>query len=409
MKKFFTLIALCFSTLTLSAQTIYICKDGDYTTKTLTEGLQINLNDTPDSITFSKPQMEKVVTIAYSGTTATVKIPSFLSSEVTCSSGTSSNVVLTNTNTTDEITYRVSGSSSAGSLTISSDYKMTVNLNGVDLTSTKGEAMRFKCGKRIALVMADGSVNSFTDTDDGGAAQSADDFHKACIYTKGHLEISGAGTLNVTGNYNHAIATKEYLQVKKTVTAINIKKAANDAIHVGQFFQMNGGTLNIDANTVGDGVQVEYKTDDNDVIIPLTEDEENTGSVIIKGGTFAITMAGNEDTKAIKADGDITISGGTFVINANSNGSRGIQTDGDLTISEDDNTTNITIAANGGLCTQAEDAEDPHRCMGMKIDGDLTVKGGTITVTNNGTKARGIKVDGTYTKTGGTVVASIKN
>ena len=353
--------------------------------------------------------MEKVVTIAYSGTTATVKIPSFLSSEVTCSSGTSSNVVLTNTNTTDEITYRVSGSSSAGSLTISSDYKMTVNLNGVALTSTKGEAMRFKCGKRIALVMADGSVNSFTDTDDGGAAQSADDSHKACIYTKGHLEISGAGTLNVTGNYNHAIATKEYLQVKKTVTAINIKKAANDAIHVGQFFQMHGGTLNIDANTVGDGVQVEYKTDDNGVIIPPTEDEENTGSVIIKGGTFAITMAGNEDTKAIKADGDITISGGTFVINANSNGSRGIQTDGDLTISEDDNTTNITIAANGGLCTQAEDAEDPHRCMGMKIGGDLTVKGGTITVTNNGTKARGIKVDGTYTKTGGTVVASIKN
>ena len=52
MKKFFTLIALCFSTLTLSAQTIYICKDGDYTTKTLTEGLQINLNDTPDSINF---------------------------------------------------------------------------------------------------------------------------------------------------------------------------------------------------------------------------------------------------------------------------------------------------------------------------------------------------------------------
>lgn len=415
MKKLFHIIALALPLWGLGggafAQTIYVCNDGDYTTKTLSEGLEIDLTDTPDSITFSEPQMAKVVNIVYNGSTATVTIPSFMSSYVTCTSGTSSTVQITNTNTTDEVTYNVSGSSNSGSLIITADYKMTVCLNNVSLTSTLGEAMRFKCGKRIALVMANGSTNTFADTADGGLTPSASDNHKACIYTKGHLEISGAGTLNISGNYNHALASKEYLQVKSDVKAINIVKAANDAIHVGQYFQMSGGTLTIDGNTMGDGVQAEYETttdaSGNEVVV---EDEENTGSIVISGGTFNITMEGSEDTKGMKADGDVNISGGTFVINANSNGSRGIQLDGDMTISEDDGTTTMTIMAAGAKCTNSEHSSDPHRCMGIKVGdadnsfgGNLTITGGTITVYNTGSKSKGIKVIGSYTRTGGTV------
>ena len=407
MKKIALLLLFSISFFASNAQTVYICKDGDYTTRSLSEGYTLDLSSLPDSITFSKPQITPVVTIVYNGTTATVSIPTFLSKEVTCSSGTSSQVVIVNTNTTDEITYDVSGSSSAGSLTITSGYKMTVKLNGVTLTSTKGEALRFKCGKRIELEMADGTTNTFADTADNGATVYADDSHKACIYTKGHLELSGAGTLNVSGNYNHAIASKEYFQIKKTVKTVNIVKAANDAIHVGQYFQMNGGTLNIDKNTVSDGVQVEYKTDDNDNIVA---DEENTAGVIIKGGTLNITMDNSEDAKGIKAEGDITISGGNFYIYANANGSRGIQTDGSMTISQGDATTYMSIAATGGKCTVAADSDDPHKCWGMKIDGNLTVNAGTITVTKDGsTSKKGIKVGGTYTKNGGSVSATINN
>ena len=242
------------------AQKVYICKDGDYITKDISEGLEIDLADQPDSITFTKPKIDPVVNIVYNGTTATVSIPMFLTDTVTCSSGTSSNVVLTYAGTEQEIIYNVSGSSSAGSLVIKSDYKQTVKLNGVSLTSTLGEAMRFKCGKRTELVMATGSVNTFADTNDNGLTADPTDNHKACIYTKGHLEISGAGTLNVTGNYNHAIATKEYVKVKKTVNEINILGSVGDAIHAGQYFQINGGTINIDKGTLGDGIQAEFKT-----------------------------------------------------------------------------------------------------------------------------------------------------
>ena len=355
-----------------------------------------NNNDKNDDDNDEPSSIKDTITIEYKGTSATVTIPSS-ANYVTCSSGTSADVVLTNTNVTDEIAYKVSGASSNGSLTINGDYKMAVILNGVSLTSTKGAALDIQCGKRINIIMADGSTNTLVDA--AGGSQ------KACLYTKGHIELSGAGTLNVSGNTNHAIAAKEYFQVKKSVKAINIVKAANDAIHVGQHFQMNGGELNITSTTANDGVQVDYKTDDYGNIIA---DEDNTGKVIIKGGTLNITMAANQDSKGIKTEGDIIISGGTFNINVNSNGSRGMQADGNMVIGEEDGSTNITVCAAGSRCTMAEDAADPHNCMGIKLDGDLTVNAGKVIVYNTGAKSKGIKVGGTYTKNGGDVMAVVE-
>ena len=172
---------------------------------------------------------------------------------------------------------------------------------------------------------------------------------------------------------------------------------------MGQFFQMNGGEVTIDENTLNDGIQVEYETDDNDQIVA---DEENTGSVIIKAGTINITVNSAEDAKGVKAEGDVTISGGTINIEAKSNGSRGIQADGNMTIGEESGSTTITIAATGKKCTVPEDSEDPHKCWGIKVDGELTINAGTVTVSKDGlTTKNGIKC-GSYTKYGGTVKAT---
>ena len=80
------------------------------------------------------------------------------------------------------------------------------------------------------------------------------------------------------------------------------------------------------------------------------------------------------------------------------------------TISENNATTTMTIAATGGKCTLEADQDDPHKCWGIKVDGDLTINAGTITVTKNGaTTKKGIKVSGVYKKNGGTVTATIDN
>lgn len=403
MKKIFSLLVLSCLVLASYAQDIYICKDGDYIKTTLSEGLAIDFNETPDSITFTKPALPIVVEVVYNGTEATVTIPKCMKDSVTCTrvNGSNSYVFLEYKGSSDEIIYDVKGSSDNGSLIIKSDYKMQVNLNNVSLTSTCGEALRFKCGKRIALVMADGSVNTFKDSKDKGVTPDPQDSHKACIYTKGHLELSGAGTLNVTGNYNHAVAAKEYLKVKKSVKAINILGAAGDAIHVGEYFTMNGGKLTIDEGTKGDGVQVEYKTDDDGAIV---KDEENTGEIIINDGTLDITMVASEDTKCMKADGNVTINGGTLLLHAMANGSRGIQSDGTLTIAQAEGvTTDITIDAAGGKCTLSSDKEDPDKCMGINVEGDINISAGTLNITASGASANGLKCDRNLTVSGGTI------
>ncbi len=339
----------------------------------------------------------RFVAVVFNGSSATVNIPSALANEVTAKVD-GANVTLTNTNITDEIEFFLSGSSANGSFTYNGQFKSTLRLGGLNLTSNSGAAIDIQCGKRMNIILEDSTVNTLADYANGT--------QKACLYCKGHIEFEGSGTLNVTGNMTHAIKSKEYIQLKKSTGTINILGAVGDAIHAGQYYMQNGGTVKITSTTQGDGIQVETLTLDDDVT--PDPDKEFNGQMFIKGGTLNIEAA-NEDSKAIKADGDITISGGTFQILASGKGSRGIQTDGNMVIGEEDSTTNITIQATGAQCTNSEHSDDPHRCMGMKIDGNLTINGGTIVVTNTGSKSRGIKVGGTYTKNGGTVSASIKN
>ncbi len=392
MKRLYTFLVLSCLLLASWAQEVYICKDGYYTKQNISEGLSINFQDAPDSITFSKPIMHPVVEVAYNGTEANVVIPSYMKDSVICTrvNGLDSYVCLEYTGNSDEIIYNVTGSSTNGALIIKSDYKMRVNLNNVTLNSQCGEALRFKCGKRIALVMADGSVNTFTDSN-GETTPDPMDNHKACIYTKGHLEISGNGTLNVTGNFNHAIDTKEHLKVKRTVKAINILGAVGDGIHVGEFFEMNGGVLTIDDTAMKDGIQVEYKREDDGELI---KDEENTGDITINGGTINITQSKTEDVKCIKAENSVFINGGTLLLHATANGTRGIQADRDVTIAQaEDATTSITIYAEGAKCTVPEHvaAEDPDKCMGINVDHNITITGGTMKIYASGQSANGLK------------------
>lgn len=342
-----------------------------------------------DSIT-----MVHVITVSYQGNQATVDAGQAPGVTYTVDGA---NVNIVSTNTAQELETVLQGTSSNGSLTYTGPLKCKFTLNGLNLTSTQGAAIDIQCGKRVDLILADGTQNTLTDAAGG--------LQKAALYCKGHLEVEGSGTLTVSGNTRHAIASKEYLQLKKSTGNIVIRKAAADAIHVGQYLLMSGGNITIDENTACDGIQVETMLlDDN--LTPDPSKEEN-GKIFIKGGTINAIIA-HEDYKGIKNDeGDVFISGGNINIKANGNGSRGIQTDGNMTISAENGETNIYIEANGARCTAAEDAADPHRCMGIKVEKNLTVTGGTTTVTNTGKKSRGIKVNGTYAKSGGIVNATV--
>lgn len=325
----------------------------------------------------------QVVKVTFQGNTARVDAGSAqgISSKVN-----GANVFLTNSNTTKETEVVLSGTTPNGSLTYNGSYKCRITLNGVNLTSTVGEPLDIQCGKRVDLELAAGTTNTLVDAAKGQ--------HDACLYCKGHLEIGGGGTLNISGNARHAISTKEYLKIKKDAGVLQIKKSSGDAIHAGQYFQMNGGTLNI-SGMKGDGIQAEMTKNRMD---------EYNGQLFITGGTLNMTVAA-DDTKGLKSDRDLTISGGKVRIEVKGAGSKGISCGNNMTVNESTAPTDILITAAGGVYVNPEDKTDTVKCTGIKVDRNLTISAGKVTVKNTGDRSKTIKVDGAYHAKGGKVDA----
>lgn len=287
------------------------------------------------------PTVAGTLTITFNGATATVEGEA---AGVTATID-GADVVVNNTNTQVEHTIILKGETPDGSFLYNGAYKTTFVLNGVSITSTKGAAIDIECGKRIAMELKKGTVNTLVDCVGGK--------QKAALYCKGHLEIDKTGTLNVTGNTKHAISAKEYIQLKKAEGTINILGAASDGIHCGQYFLSNGYTVNI-RNVAGDGIQAELSGAD-----PYEEDYAD-GSITIQGGTYDIEVTADY-TAALKADTDVNINSTkmttSITINASGAGSRGIDADGNVTISDDATVMGITANGKGGIMTVSADEE----------------------------------------------------
>ena len=350
---------------------------------------------TAEGVTYQTSQVDSItfvhiITVTWNRTQATVEKGNVLGVDYSVEGG---DVVINSTNTHNELEFVLQGSSTNGSLTYTGTYKCKFYLNNLHLISTKGAALDIQCGKRIAMILNDGTDNSLEDAPNGQ--------QKAALYCKGHLEIEGAGSLTVIGNSKHGICTKEYLQLKKSTGNVAVTHALNDGIHAGQYFQMDGGTVTVSGQQ-GDGIQTEILYLDDDVT--PNPDKEFNGQIFVKGGTIDITVAAT-DKKGIKSADKMTISGGTFNITASGDGSKGISVGKHLLINQDNGTTVMIIRATGGVYKVGK---EKNRCTGIKVDKNLAVIAGTLNISNTGSDSRGIKVDGEYyVKAGANVKAVV--
>lgn len=307
-------------------------------------------------------EFDGTITVTFDGATATVSgLPTDGSITATVNGA---DVVITNNDTENEVTTILKGASTSGSFMYNGDYKTTVVLDGLQLKGSTAEAINVKCGKRVALQLSDGTVNSLEDA-------STDGTQKGAFHTKGHLEISGGGTLNLTGNVKHALSTKEYLEIKKTVGTINVLKAAGDGIHAGQYFQQNGGTLIID-HVGGDGIQAEALLD---------ETKDCDGQIIVKGGSISVTTSAT-DVAAMKSDALMTIMGGTFNFTTTGAGNKALKSKAELNITDGQ----FTISQSGKACVEAGDLGYVTAIKGT----DVNIAGGEFHITTSGAGARGI-------------------
>ena len=206
---------------------------------------------------------------------------------------------------------------------------------------------------------------------------------------------------------------------------------------------MESGTLSV-GGVADDGVQVSYK-DDTD------REAEDTGSITITGGTLNIAVTGTA-TKGLKADGNVDVSGGditittsgggkwdeadqktkaatcisadgnvnitagTLLLASTGSGGKGISCDGDLVVGGGD----ITVNTSGGMYayvngneytdytgnTDYLTSDQKSSPKGMKADGNVTINGGTISVTTTGNGGEGIESKAVLTINDGTIVVN---
>ncbi len=331
-----------------------------------------------DSITFKNPDgmgdfVTDTVYISFAGQTATVTPEGVagISSEVD-----GAYVSLTNENTDREMTFVLSGESDSGSFTYNGSLKACIQLDGVSLKSQKGAALDIKCGKRIALELLEGTSNYLEDCADSLG-------QKAALYCKGHLEVSKPGTLTVKGNYTHAIKTKEYMLIKSTTGGITVTGAEGDGIHAGQYFKMNGSSVTI-SGVKGDGIQAEA----------TGEGDDFDGQCMLRGGTIDVTVT-ERSSDGIKSDSLLAITGGTITINTSGDGSKGIKSKTDISIAAGDITVNqsgqyivenndpgyvVAIKAGGDLDISGGTihvTSNAEAGKGLSADGNLSVSEGT--------------------------------
>ena len=316
-----------------------------------------------DSVTVANETFaDDNVLVKYNNNVADVYVAGNIANHITAEVTGARVAVMQDAEVATEYTYTLQGTSTSGCFYHAGSYKMTLVLNGVNLTNPDSAAINIQNSKRIAVQLADGTTNTLKD--------GANNTKKAAFLVKGHAEFAKGGSLTITGNKKHALACNEYMEVKKTVGTITIVSAVADAINVTQYFQMNGGTINIQS-CGDDGIQV----DAEDTAIP-----EEDGHVLIKGGTLTINGSA-AGTKCIKAEGNVDIQGGTLTLKhtgipvwdadkSKIKEATGIGTDRNLTINGAEAVVNINMTGNGAR--------------GMKCDSTMTCTAGNIDINCSG-------------------------
>lgn len=230
-------------------------------------------------------------------------------------------------------TYVFSGDCDNGSITVKKGVTgVTIVLNGLTLTNDDSAAITLNKTAEASLIAAAGTTNTVADTEG-----SSDENAAVKVKSGAALAIGGTGTLTVDGNAKNGIKGAADAVITVAEVKLNIN-AVNDGLSCDDELNITGGTLSITAG--GDAVKASPDTDDTE-----NPDTTSLGNVTISGGTLTLNAAAD----GIQADGDLTISGGTF-----------------------------HVKTNGGHTTALTD--DSASCKGFKAGKTLTITGGTVNV-----------------------------
>ncbi len=248
---------------------------------------------------------------------------------------------------TDSLLLVLSGTTTDGSLLIFREKQFGIKLNGVSINNNDGPAINNQCSKALYLDVADGTTNTLTDGTSYNESVSYQ--QKGTLFSEGQIYFLGTGTLKVTGNCKNAIACDDYIIMDQATVYANT--TTGNGIKVNDGLWINGGALNIGVTADGGrGIKCD-------------------STVTISGGTTIITTSGDcvydsdeqdySSAACIKCDYDFTMTAGKLVMNSSGDGGKGLNcstkvafSGGELTattIGSNDNGKPKAVKGDGGI------------------------------------------------------------
>lgn len=249
---------------------------------------------------------------------------------------------------TEEGTYILSGTLKDGMVVVSAENtdKIQLVLDDVEITNSTSAAIYVLEADKVFITTASGSENTLAN---GGEYVAIDDNNiDAVIFSKSDLTLNGAGTLTINAAAGHGVVSKDDLVLTSgtyVITAASQGLSGKDSVRIANgtytitsgkdgihaentddtslgFLYVAGGSFAIAAD--GDGMSASADLQIEDGSFTITTGEGSASVVMAtdtmnfgwQGGFQSQTTATTEEDsvsqKGIKADGAVTITGGTF-------------------------------------------------------------------------------------------------
>ena len=282
---------------------------------------------------------------------------------------------VTITSTAKRVRYIVTGTTPNGSLKFYGDKKFQLQLNGADITNPTGAAINNQCGKSFYLVLNAGTVNTLRDGENYTMVDGED--QKGALFSEGQILVSGKGRLDIYSVGKHCMASDDYVFVRPGCQ-LYMNSTSGHGIKAKDYVYIKGGVINMEI--AADGA----KGINCDSLVYITGGR----TTIITSGTSRLELdeQGNEvstGVAGVKADWNITMTGGKLNIKCTGNDAKGINVAQPLLFTGGE--LNVVV-------TGKKNTVDPK---GVKCDTDCTIQGGSFySCAPNG---RAIDVEGTLT------------
>ena len=177
----------------------------------------------------------------------------------------------------------------------SSEEKISVVLNGADLTCLDGPAIYVVQAEKVRLCMAEGTENTVTSGTEELMETHDDSRSGAAIFAEDDIDIKGPGKLTVYGYLNNGITCKDDIDLDGGTLEIH---AANNGIKGSESIEVNDGSITITCGNDG---------------LKATSTKIGKGYVEINGGSLTIYCEGN----GISTASDFVMTGGNTEIYTN--------------------------------------------------------------------------------------------